>query len=135
MKVCLAGEGAQGMTYMQALQAVDGVEVAALAGGLEADTAAFAEQWNIPFWSLAHDCPVTAVCFWKERSASAWSRTRGATRGRHARSFDDYEPVNCIYTISFLRLTSFDGRMKTALVRSVPGLTICSGITVVMLSI
>lgn len=52
MKVCLAGEGAQGMTYMQALQAVDGVEVAALAGGLEADTAAFAEQWNIPFWSL-----------------------------------------------------------------------------------
>jgi 2-hydroxy-4-carboxymuconate semialdehyde hemiacetal dehydrogenase len=52
VKICLAGEGAQGLTHMQALQSIPGIEVATLAGGVEADTAAFAEQWNIPFWSL-----------------------------------------------------------------------------------
>ena len=42
MKICLAGEGAQGTTHIEALQGISGVEVVTLAGGVEADTAAFA---------------------------------------------------------------------------------------------
>ncbi len=52
MKICLAGEGAQGRTHMQAVGELGGIEVVTLAGGLEADTAAFAQQWSIPHWSL-----------------------------------------------------------------------------------
>ncbi len=52
VKICLAGEGGQGMTYMQTLEKMSGVEVVSLAGGLEKDTAEFAEQWNIPHHSL-----------------------------------------------------------------------------------
>ena len=52
MKICLAGEGAQGTTHIEALQGISGVEVVTLAGGVEADTAAFARKWNIPHFSL-----------------------------------------------------------------------------------
>ena len=52
MKVCLAGEGAQGLTHMQALRELGGIEVVTLAGGLAADTAEFAREWSIPHWSL-----------------------------------------------------------------------------------
>ena len=36
MKVCVAGEGAQGLTHLQALRAFDDVEVVSLAGGIAA---------------------------------------------------------------------------------------------------
>jgi len=52
MKVCVAGEGAQGLTHLQALRTFDDVEVVSLAGGIAADAETFAEQWNIPHWSL-----------------------------------------------------------------------------------
>ena len=52
MKVCLAGEGAQGLTHMEALVEMEDVEVVTLAGGIEADTAEFARKWGIPHFSL-----------------------------------------------------------------------------------
>lgn len=52
MKICLAGEGGQAMSYMQALKDIEGVEVASLAGGIEADVAEFAAEWGIPHHSL-----------------------------------------------------------------------------------
>jgi 2-hydroxy-4-carboxymuconate semialdehyde hemiacetal dehydrogenase len=52
MKICLAGEGAQGMTHMQVISEMEDVEVVSLAGGIETDTAAFAKEWSIPHWSL-----------------------------------------------------------------------------------
>ena len=52
MKICLAGEGAQGTTHMQVMRAMEDVEVVSLAGGIEADAKAFAGEWSIPHWSL-----------------------------------------------------------------------------------
>ena len=52
MKVCLAGEGAQGLTHMEAFTEMADVEVVTLAGGIEADTAEFARTWNIPHYSM-----------------------------------------------------------------------------------
>jgi 2-hydroxy-4-carboxymuconate semialdehyde hemiacetal dehydrogenase len=52
MKICLAGEGAMGTNHMKALRAIDGVEVVTLAGGIEADAAAFAKEWQIPHYAL-----------------------------------------------------------------------------------
>ena len=52
MKICLAGEGAQGLTHMEALTEMADVEVVSLAGGIESDTAEFARTWNIPHYSM-----------------------------------------------------------------------------------
>jgi 2-hydroxy-4-carboxymuconate semialdehyde hemiacetal dehydrogenase len=52
MKICLAGEGAQGVSHMQCLGEMDGVEVVTLAGGIEEDAAAFAREWGVPHYSL-----------------------------------------------------------------------------------
>jgi 2-hydroxy-4-carboxymuconate semialdehyde hemiacetal dehydrogenase len=52
MKICLAGEGAQGVAHMEALRHIEGVEVATLAGGIERDAAAFAAAWGIPHYAL-----------------------------------------------------------------------------------
>ena len=53
MKICLAGEGAQGFTHIEALRKIEGVEVVTLAGGIGADAEAFAHKWEIPHWSLS----------------------------------------------------------------------------------
>ena len=42
MKICLAGEGAQGITHADALQNIEGIEIATLAGGIAAEAEAFA---------------------------------------------------------------------------------------------
>ncbi|MCY3763339.1 MAG: Gfo/Idh/MocA family oxidoreductase [Gemmatimonadetes bacterium] len=47
MKVCLVGEGAQGLTHMEALGGMEGVEVVSLAGGIAADAEAFAREHGI----------------------------------------------------------------------------------------
>ncbi len=47
MKVCLVGEGAQGITHMRALRGMEGVEVVSLAGGIAADAEAFAREHGI----------------------------------------------------------------------------------------
>ena len=52
MKVCLAGEGAQGFTHYEGLTALPGVEVVTVAGGIADDTAKFAADRGIPHWSL-----------------------------------------------------------------------------------
>lgn len=52
MHICVAGEGAQGLTHLQALQSLDDVEVVSLAGGIASDAEAFANEWKIPHWSL-----------------------------------------------------------------------------------
>ena len=52
MKVCLAGEGAQGLTHVEALREMEDVEVVTLAGGIEADTVEFAGKWQIPHCSM-----------------------------------------------------------------------------------
>jgi 2-hydroxy-4-carboxymuconate semialdehyde hemiacetal dehydrogenase len=52
MKVCIAGEGAQGKTHMEALAKRKDVEVVTVAGGLEADTVEFAREWGIPHYSM-----------------------------------------------------------------------------------
>ena len=57
MKVCLAGEGAMGTNHMKVLQGIDGIEVVSVAGGIEADTAEFANKFGIPHFSLdLEDC-------------------------------------------------------------------------------
>ena len=52
MKVCVAGEGAQGLTHLQALRTFNDVEVVSLAGGIAVDTENLAKEWNIAHWSL-----------------------------------------------------------------------------------
>ncbi len=52
MRICLAGEGAQGISHADVLQDIEGVEIDTLAGGIAADTEAFAYERGIPHWSL-----------------------------------------------------------------------------------
>ena len=52
MKICLAGEGAQGISHADVLQDIEGVEIDTLAGGIAADAEAFAYERGIPHWSL-----------------------------------------------------------------------------------
>ena len=47
MKVCLVGEGAQGLTHMETLRGMEGIEVVSLAGGIAADAEAFAREHGI----------------------------------------------------------------------------------------
>ena len=52
MKLVLAGEGAIARKHIAALQRIDQVEVASVAGGNPEDTAAFAEEFGIPHHTL-----------------------------------------------------------------------------------
>ena len=47
MKVCLVGEGAQGITHIETLKKLDDIEVVSLAGGIRADAEAFAQKYGI----------------------------------------------------------------------------------------
>jgi 2-hydroxy-4-carboxymuconate semialdehyde hemiacetal dehydrogenase len=51
MKICLAGEGAQAETHMQALSEFSDIEVVSLAAGIEEDARTFASKWQIPYVS------------------------------------------------------------------------------------
>lgn len=53
LKVCLAGEGAQGMTHYDGLTGIAGVEVVTLAGGVAEDAEQFAAERGILHWSLS----------------------------------------------------------------------------------
>lgn len=55
MRVVLAGEGAIARKHAAALSRIDGVDVVSVAGGLAADTEAFAAEYGIPHWSLDLD--------------------------------------------------------------------------------
>lgn len=55
MKIALAGEGAIARKHKAALDNVDGIDVAIVAGGNEADTEAFAAETGIPAWTTDLD--------------------------------------------------------------------------------
>ncbi len=51
MKVALAGQGAFGIKHLEAIQAIQGIEVISLAGGRPAGTEEVAKKWKIPHWT------------------------------------------------------------------------------------
>ena len=51
MKICMVGQGAFAKKHLNGLARIDGVEVAALAGGSPETTEATAKQFGIPFWT------------------------------------------------------------------------------------
>lgn len=55
MKICLVGEGAFAHKHLEALSAIDGVEVAAIAGGVAQDTQAAADKFGVAHWTLDLD--------------------------------------------------------------------------------
>lgn len=52
MRVAVAGEGAFGVKHLEALKAIDGVDVVALAGGDPGATKDVAQRFAIPHWSV-----------------------------------------------------------------------------------
>ncbi len=52
MKVLVAGEGAFGVKHLEALANIPGVEVASLVGGVADATAAVAQRFGVPHWTL-----------------------------------------------------------------------------------
>ena len=52
VRLCLAGEGAQGFSHFASLSETPGVGVVTLCGGVAADAQRFAEERGIPHWSL-----------------------------------------------------------------------------------
>ena len=52
MKICLAGEGAFGNKHLDAIERIEGVEVATLCGGVAEATQAVAARRGIPHWTL-----------------------------------------------------------------------------------
>ena len=55
MKICMVGEGAFGHKHLDALKNIDGVEVAAIAGGVAETTEAVAQKYTIPYWTTDLD--------------------------------------------------------------------------------
>jgi 2-hydroxy-4-carboxymuconate semialdehyde hemiacetal dehydrogenase len=51
MKIVVAGEGAFGIKHLEALQNIEGIEVASLAGGNTLQTAEIAGRFRIPHWT------------------------------------------------------------------------------------
>ena len=51
MRILLAGEGAFAAKHAASLKNIEGVEIAALAGGIAEDTERFAKNHGIPFWT------------------------------------------------------------------------------------
>jgi 2-hydroxy-4-carboxymuconate semialdehyde hemiacetal dehydrogenase len=51
MKVALAGQGAFGVKHLEAIQKIDGIEVASLAGGNAGQAEEVAKKFNIPHWT------------------------------------------------------------------------------------
>ncbi len=52
MKICVAGQGAFGVKHIEAIQKIPGIQIATLAGGSADSTAAVAQKFGIPHWSL-----------------------------------------------------------------------------------
>jgi 2-hydroxy-4-carboxymuconate semialdehyde hemiacetal dehydrogenase len=51
MKIVVAGQGAFGIKHLEAIQKIEGIEVASLAGGSPDSTKAVAERFAIPHWT------------------------------------------------------------------------------------
>jgi 2-hydroxy-4-carboxymuconate semialdehyde hemiacetal dehydrogenase len=52
MKIVMAGQGAFGVKHLEAIQKIDGIEVASLVGGSAESTREVAERFKIPHWTL-----------------------------------------------------------------------------------
>ena len=88
MKICLAGEGAQGATHIEALRTLSDIEVVTLAGGNAADTATFAAKWQIPHHSQnLEEClsqpGVEAVILTTPNQIHAAQTTTALAMGKH----------------------------------------------------
>lgn len=89
MKICIAGEGAQGNNHMKALSQMDDIDVVTVAGGIEEDTAAFAREWKIPHYSLdLEEClgqdGVEAVLLLTPNQVHAEQAITAMNMGKHA---------------------------------------------------
>jgi 2-hydroxy-4-carboxymuconate semialdehyde hemiacetal dehydrogenase len=51
MKIVVGGQGAFGIKHIEAIQKIDGIEVASLAGGSADSTAEVARKYSIPHWT------------------------------------------------------------------------------------
>jgi 2-hydroxy-4-carboxymuconate semialdehyde hemiacetal dehydrogenase len=51
MKIVVAGQGAFGIKHIEAIQKIEGIEVASLAGGSADSTAEVARKYSIPHWT------------------------------------------------------------------------------------
>lgn len=51
MRICVAGQGAFGIKHLEALQKIDGIEVASLTGGNPESTRDVAQRFGIPHWT------------------------------------------------------------------------------------
>jgi 2-hydroxy-4-carboxymuconate semialdehyde hemiacetal dehydrogenase len=51
MKIVVAGQGAFGIKHIEAIQKIEGIEVASLAGGSPDSTAEVARKYGIPHWT------------------------------------------------------------------------------------
>jgi 2-hydroxy-4-carboxymuconate semialdehyde hemiacetal dehydrogenase len=51
MKIVVAGQGAFGIKHIEAIQKIEGIEVASLAGGSADSTAEVARKFSIPHWT------------------------------------------------------------------------------------
>jgi 2-hydroxy-4-carboxymuconate semialdehyde hemiacetal dehydrogenase len=88
MKICLVGEGAQGLTHIEVLKKMENVEVATVAGGLEDDTREFAQKWGIPHWSLDYaEClaqpDIEAVVLTSPNQVHAKQTVQALEAGKH----------------------------------------------------
>ena len=52
MKIVMAGEGAFGVKHLEAIQKIEGVEIASLVGGAPDSAREVAERFGIPHWTL-----------------------------------------------------------------------------------
>jgi len=52
MKIVMAGQGAFGIKHLEAIQKIEGIEVASLVGGSADSTREVAERFHIPHWTL-----------------------------------------------------------------------------------
>ena len=51
MKIVMAGQGAFGVKHLEAIQKIEGIQVASLAGGNPQQTAEVAQKFGIPHWT------------------------------------------------------------------------------------
>ena len=88
MKLCLVGYGAIAHKHMEAFRAMDDARPWVLVGRRAQPTAAFAEQWNFPHWTLnldeaLADPAIDAVVITSPNELHAEQATKALRAGKH----------------------------------------------------